>query len=196
VLVLGSRGLAGITGFVMGSVGLSVIAHATCPIVAVREKTVDSPRAEGAVDGSDPSAPVVVGVDLQHSYGSVLAFAFETAALRRAGVRVVHTWSVQNLYAYPSALPDPQVVVQAGTLAERELSEAVRPWQRRFPQVPVEKESGAGGAAPCLLEMSADAGLLVVGRRLRGHPFPTRIGPVTHAALHHAPCPVAVVPHE
>ncbi|MEU3192890.1 hypothetical protein ABZ686_20140 [Streptomyces sp. NPDC006992] len=35
----------------------------------------------------------------------------------------------------------------------------------------------------------------MTGRRTRGHPFPTRIGPVTHAALHHAACPVAVVPH-
>lgn len=35
-----------------------------------------------------------------------------------------------------------------------------------------------------------------VGRRVRRSPVGTRIGSVGHAALHHAPCPVAVVPHE
>ncbi|NDZ98224.1 universal stress protein, partial [Streptomyces sp. SID10116] len=36
---------------------------------------------------------------------------------------------------------------------------------------------------------------LVVGRRARRAPVGARIGSVAHAVLHHAPCPVAVVPH-
>ncbi|WP_308216795.1 universal stress protein [Streptomyces fragilis] len=42
----------------------------------------------------------------------------------------------------------------------------------------------------------SDAGLLVVGRRETGHRVGARIGSVAHAALHHAGCPVAVVPHD
>ena len=38
--------------------------------------------------------------------------------------------------------------------------------------------------------------LLVVGRRIRPARLGPHIGPVTHAVLHHARCPVAIVPHE
>ncbi|GGW08713.1 hypothetical protein GCM10010230_56220 [Streptomyces narbonensis] len=50
-----------------------------------------------------------------------------------------------------------------------------------------------GRAAEHLIDAAADAPLLVVGRRraARG----SHIGSTTHAVIHHAPCPVAVVPH-
>ncbi|MEU7642123.1 universal stress protein, partial [Streptomyces sp. NPDC039016] len=41
---------------------------------------------------------------------------------------------------------------------------------------------------------AAGAQLLIVGRRHLGRAVP-RIGHVVHAAVHHAPCPVAIVPH-
>jgi nucleotide-binding universal stress UspA family protein len=187
VLAIGSRALGPVAGFFLGSVGLSIIAHATVPVVAARYPDAEN---EGT------AAAVVVGVDLRHSYGPLLDFAFETADRRGAVLRVAHAWSVQTLYSYPSALPDPAVLVRAGDRAEAELDRALNPWRRRFPHVGVEADLAMGASAPFLVESSGDASLLVVGRRLRGHPFPTRIGPVTHAALHHAACPVAVVPHE
>ncbi|GAA2591953.1 universal stress protein [Streptomyces axinellae] len=187
VLVIGSRALGAFTGFAVGSVGLSVIAHVRAPVVAVRSH-------DGAESGS--AAPVVVGVDLGHSYDPVLGFAFEAAGRRGTGVRVAHAWNVESLYSYPSALPSPPVVSKVERRVGQELEEALRPWLRKFPRVPVERAVAMGGAAPFLLDASTGGSLLVVGRRLRGHPFPTRIGPVTHAALHHAQCPVAVVPHE
>lgn len=58
---------------------------------------------------------------------------------------------------------------------------------------------GRGGPAcgerpgrPVLPAACRDAGLLVVGRRSRRPPM--LLGPVVHAALHHANCPVSVVP--
>jgi nucleotide-binding universal stress UspA family protein len=49
------------------------------------------------------------------------------------------------------------------------------------------------GAAAALLDASADADLLVVGRReLRA--LPRLVGSVTHQCIHHAHCPVTVVP--
>ncbi|MGW4898558.1 universal stress protein [Kitasatospora sp. NPDC004240] len=35
----------------------------------------------------------------------------------------------------------------------------------------------------------------MVGRRSRHAPVGARLGPVTHAAIHHVRCPVAVVPY-
>ncbi|MFE1292778.1 universal stress protein [Streptomyces sp. NPDC058751] len=49
-------------------------------------------------------------------------------------------------------------------------------------------------ARAALLEASSTADLLIVGARRRlGHPG-LRLGLITHALLHHAPCPVVIVP--
>ncbi|MFD9560811.1 universal stress protein [Streptomyces sp. NPDC059994] len=65
----------------------------------------------------------------------------------------------------------------------------------QVPQVRVEPRCVADHLAARLVEAAADAALLVVGRRLHGHGGLAHIGPVTHAVLHHARTPVAVVPH-
>jgi nucleotide-binding universal stress UspA family protein len=46
-----------------------------------------------------------------------------------------------------------------------------------------------------LLSLAERAQLMVVGRRVRHSAVGGRIGSVAHAVIHHAPCPVAVVPH-
>jgi nucleotide-binding universal stress UspA family protein len=51
-----------------------------------------------------------------------------------------------------------------------------------------------GHAATVLLEESRDATLLVVGTRGTGGVAGTLVGSVAHAAIHHAGCPVLVVP--
>ncbi|WP_181468242.1 universal stress protein [Streptomyces sp. Amel2xB2] len=188
VLVLGSRGLGRIEGFVLGSVGLSVIAHARRPVVAVRGR---APAGVAAVRG-----PVVAGVDLREGTDDVLEFAFRTAAAEGRDVRVAHAWSVRALYSYPSALPEPRMTARAEQRARQGLHEAVQPWRERFGEVGVQIRTEGEAVAPYLLEVGADAALLAVGRRLRGAPFPTRIGPVAHALLHHSPRPVAVIPHK
>src|SRR5699024_10863614 len=53
MIVLGSRGLGGIKGMVLGSVSAAVASHAFCPVVVTREDTADLEK----------SGPVVVGVD-------------------------------------------------------------------------------------------------------------------------------------
>ncbi|MFS4095412.1 universal stress protein [Streptomyces sp. AF1A] len=47
-----------------------------------------------------------------------------------------------------------------------------------------------------IVDASREASLLVVGRRTRTSPLGTHVGHVAHAVLHHAPAPVAVVPHD
>lgn len=76
------------------------------------------------------------------------------------------------------------------------LTELLRPWQDKYPGVTVTEQATIGGAGPHLVDASRDAALVVVGRRSRHAPGGSRIGPVTHALLHHAPAPVAVIPHD
>ncbi|MGA5082098.1 universal stress protein [Streptomyces griseoincarnatus] len=184
LLVLGSRGLSGIGGFLVGSVGMVVIAHTTTPVVLVRAAT--SAKAAG---------PVVVGVDTDKPNGTVLAFAFEEAARRGAVLKAVHGWTVPPYYAY--VLPAyPALAAELGEEQSDALTEVLRPWREKFPDVEVAEESLAGSAAVRIVDAARDASLVVVGRRIRRGPIGAHIGPVTHAVLHHATAPVAVVAHD
>ncbi|WP_240797790.1 hypothetical protein [Streptomyces sp. F001] len=49
---------------------------------------------------------------------------------------------------------------------------------------------------PVVAEADVSAGsLIVVGHRTADQSVDLRTGPVTHTAIHHVGCPVAVVPH-
>lgn len=69
------------------------------------------------------------------------------------------------------------------------------PWRHKFPGVEVTEQAVIGKAGSHLVEASRDASLVVAGCRRRRTPIGAAIGPVTHAVLHHATTPVAVVPH-
>jgi nucleotide-binding universal stress UspA family protein len=188
LLVLGSRGLGTVEGFVLGSVGLSVIAHTRRPVVAVRGRMPGGAAAE--------TGPVVAGIDPHDRHDEVLDFAFRTASAQQRTLRVAHAWSVRALYSYPSALPEPRMTAKVGREAEQALEETLQPWRERFPDVTTEVRTEGAAIAPYLLQVASDATVLTIGRRPRGHPFPTRIGPVAHALLHHSPRPIALIPHD
>ncbi|MFF9088568.1 universal stress protein [Streptomyces sp. NPDC014991] len=199
LVVLGSRGLSGVGGFLMGSVGLTVVAHAQHPVVLVRagEQAADEHEQDpaGVPSAATPYRPVVLGVDITAPDDTVFAFAFEEAARRGTAVRAVHAWTTPPYHVYGLAV-DPafdQEVAQQETAA---LSETLRPWREKYPSVPVVEDCGAGNASVRLVDAAHEASLVVVGRRTRPARLGTHIGPVTHAVLHHATAPVAVVPHE
>ncbi|MEU3191828.1 universal stress protein [Streptomyces sp. NPDC006992] len=198
LLVLGSRGLGGIGGYLVGSVGLAVAARVERPVVFVRagEQAAD----EHAMDPAGiPSAatgfrPVVLGLDADSPNDAVLAFAFEEAARRAAPLRAVHAWNLPPYYVYGMSA----VLGLHEELARQKAAEiagALRPWCQKYPDVEVREESRIGSPAGHLVEASEDGSLLVVGRRTRHGRIGARIGSVTHAVLHHAAVPVAVVAH-
>ncbi|MFH9736214.1 universal stress protein [Streptomyces roseolus] len=188
MLVIGSRGHGAVAGFLLGSYGQQVIAAATRPVVAVRAR--DDRAAE------PPTGEILVGQQgTPEDSEGVLRFAFETADARGAAIRAVRAWSLPSLYAFsPASL---RLADDAGGLVpfeERALREALAPWRERYPHVPVTEHVELGSAGQILLTTSGAAQLLVVGRRARRGALGGRIGSVAHAALHLAPCPVAVVP--
>ncbi|MFF5019844.1 universal stress protein [Streptomyces sp. NPDC001165] len=190
MLVLGSRGHGTVVGFLLGSVGQQVIAGTNRPVVLVRAG--NEPAAEAA--GRD----VVVGQQGgPEDSAAALRFAFETAAARGATVRAVRAWTLPPVFAYsPGSL---KLLDDAGGLEPYErkaLSEALQPWRERFPQVRVAEHIEMGSAGQVLLSVAGGAQLMVVGRRAHRTAVGARIGSVAHGVLHHAECPVAVVPHE
>ncbi|MET8569390.1 universal stress protein [Streptomyces sp. NPDC004783] len=188
-LVLGSRGHGPVVGFLLGSVGQQVIAEATRPVVLVRAG--DDPGAEAG------GREIVVGQqgDARDS-ADTLGFAFATAAARGATVRAVRAWTLPPVFSYSPA--SMALADEAGGLEpyeEKALGEALAPWRERYPDVPVVEHVEMGSAGQVLLSVAGRAQLMVVGRRARRTAVGARIGSVAHGVLHHAGCPVAVVPH-
>ncbi|WP_030319339.1 universal stress protein [Streptomyces flavochromogenes] len=188
MLVIGSRGHGAVAGFLLGSYGQQIIADATRPVVAVRSRDGDP--------AEPPTGHVLVGqLGSPEDSAAALGFAFATAAARGASVRAVRAWSLPALYAYSPA--SMRLADEAGGLVpyeEKALREALAPWRERYPDVPVTEHVELGSAGQVLLSASGAAQLLVVGRRAKRGAVGPRIGSVAHAALHLAPCPVAVVP--
>ncbi|MFI2607606.1 universal stress protein [Kitasatospora sp. NPDC018619] len=182
LLVLGSRGRGGFAGLLLGSVSMSVAGRSTVPLVVVRE-----PGAEGGGE-------VVVGVDAHTPEAEVLDFAFREAALRGARLRAVHGWDLPPVFGYAGGAVPAAELGQLEALEAELLSLALAGPRERHPEVEVVEDVQLG-AARALVEASAGAGLVVVGRGRRSVEFGPRLGRVAHAVLHHAEAPVAVVPH-
>ncbi|MEU9733890.1 universal stress protein [Streptomyces sp. NPDC048002] len=194
LLVLGSRAFSGLGGFLAGSVALATVAHVTRPVVLVRAgRTGEDEHEPDDASRASPHTPypVVVGVDPAHGCDDLLAFAFESAALRAAALRVVHVRSLP----YAPSVREAGARHEGRRSTEAALAGVLAPWRETYPAVRVTAVVEEGRPAQRLLDRAQDAGLLVVGRRLRPAGIGAHTGPVAHAVLHHAPCPVAVVPH-
>ncbi|WMX48427.1 universal stress protein [Streptomyces roseicoloratus] len=184
LLVLGSRALGGVAGYLVGSVGLTVAGAVDRPLVLV--------RAHGS---AIPLGPVTVGVDAQRSADVVLEFAFEEAARRGTGVQAVYAQQLP-LYAGlgPAMVPDIRAAVTPEI--ERSLDDLLEPWRAKFSDVPATAHVVIGSAGAELVQAAGNAGLVVVGRRTRRSALGAHIGSVAHAVLHHSRAPVALVPHD
>ncbi|MEU1479406.1 universal stress protein [Streptomyces sp. NPDC005760] len=193
LLVLGSRGLGELAGFLVGSVALAVVARCPRPVVLVRagETPADGDRPEAVTSYRD----VVLGLDLENPADAVIGFAFEAAQRRAADLRVVHGWSLPAAYGYGAAM-DAGLNDELAEQVRLTLTDVLRPWKDKFPGVEVRAQAVVGGAGRHLVHASRDASLVVVGRKHRRTPVGSHIGPVTHAALQHASAPVVVVPHD
>jgi nucleotide-binding universal stress UspA family protein len=198
LLVLGSRGLGGFTGLLVGSTGLDTAARSHCPVVLVRagEGSVDEyRRVDGDPVGALQPRPVLLGLDARHPSGTLLEFALRTAEQRGAELQVVHAWSLPPLWSVnPVYLPDSE---RARIHDEQValLDTALRGWEQKFPTVTVHRTVAFGGAAEVLVREAEQAALVVVGRQLHRSTWGPHLGPAAHAVMHHAACPVAVVPH-
>lgn len=67
--------------------------------------------------------------------------------------------------------------------------------REEFPELTVSEESDkAVSVAGALVDASRHADLLVMGGRRAPHVLTPALGRVTHAVLHHAHCPVELIP--
>ncbi len=186
MIVMGSRGLGGLSGMVMGSVSGAVVSHASCPVVVVRE--------DSAVNEDTKYGPVVVGVDGSEVSQRATEFAFAEAQARGSELIAVHTWMDMQVQASLAGLAAAQ---QQWDDVEREQTEMliqrIKPLIDQYPDVPVKKIITRDRPVRALSEASEGAQLLVVGSHGRGGFKGMLLGSTSRALLQSAPCPMMVV---
>ncbi|MEU6378719.1 universal stress protein [Streptomyces sp. NPDC046909] len=185
-LVVGSRGRSGLAEMLLGSVSLTVAAHAECPVIVLRGN--HDMRALSPDGGR-----VVVGVGEDTKDSAVVRFAYEEARRRGAVLEAVRAWRcpAHETTDHPLLADAPARLHREQ--AEEALTEAL---QDAPPDIGIERRAVEGHPRRALVDAAQGADLLIVGARRRAGHLGLQLGRVTHAALHHASCPVAVVPHE
>ena len=148
-------------------------------------------------------AKLVVGVDGSPGGAKALRWAVAEARLRGVSLQLVHAWMVPLIDALPEpwaiGLPpvgpsDEEVYAHLAAAAKAVLDDSLDQARGQEPGLDVEGELVEAHAAAALIAAAGDADLLVVGSRGRGGFAGLLLGSVSAECVHHAPCPVVVVP--
>ena len=182
LIVVGSRGMGGFRGLLVGSVGVQVASNSTCPAVVVRKEPAPT------------ASTVVVGVDGSELSLAALDFAFAMADRRGWRVLAVHAWEIPayDVLAAPSG-PPPLDLENFAAGEERAFAESLAGLRERYPSVEVEQRIIKGPSVHAILDASDDAALIVLGTRGRGEFLGAVLGSVSQGVLHRAKVPVAVI---
>jgi nucleotide-binding universal stress UspA family protein len=179
LLVTGSRQLEAFGSYFLGSVSSAVAARAGCPVIVVR-----------GIAGDPAELPsVVVGVDGTEASQTLLAFSFDYASRHRLPLRAILCWHPDLLASMKWRSEPP-----APPRAEAWLAEALGGWKEKFPDVLVHSGVVRDHPTAGLVDASLNRYLLVVGNRGHHASIGMLLGSVSQGVLHHAYCPVAVVP--
>ncbi|MBX6748069.1 MAG: universal stress protein [Micromonosporaceae bacterium] len=192
LVVVGSRGLGGFAGLLLGSVGMQLAAHSVAPVIVMRP-----PNDRGNLGSAPTSAPVVVGVDGIPESTAALGFAFEEASARGVGLIATYAWWMLPPSSLGPETPSKYDLAEAEEAARRMLAEAVAGWRSRYPDVDVTlRPERSLNPVVGLLEQSRTAGLLVVSRHGGNTLSRLLFASISDTAVREAHCPVAVVPDQ
>lgn len=186
MIVMGSRGLNGLSGMVLGSVSGAVVSHASCPVVVVRE--------DNAVTDENKYGPVVVGVDGSEVSRRATEVAFEEAQARGAELVAVHAWIDSQVQAPGAGFAITEDRWQQAHDEQSELLENyLRDLGQSYPDVKVRKVITRDRPVRALAEAAEGAQLLITGSHGRGGFKGMLLGSTSRALLQSAPCPMMVV---
>ncbi|NES30504.1 universal stress protein [Micromonospora terminaliae] len=186
LVVVGSRGVGGFTGLLLGSVSNQVAQHAHCPVLVVRPAEQPIP-----VRG-----PVLAGVDGSEPAGNAVRLAADEAVRRDADLVLVHVRTPERGAVAPDAAAEATAAAQAES-AELLAGAAARIRTDHPVLNVVERPLRGESPEQALIEASGEAALVVVGSRGRGGFAGLLLGSVSQALVQHAHCPVLVAhPYE
>ncbi|MDJ1135487.1 universal stress protein [Streptomyces iconiensis] len=185
--VVGTRGHGGFAGLLLGSVSLRVAAHCEGPLMVVPV---------GAEPSGERRNGVLVGVKTDVD-GVAVRFAFEEARLRAAPLSALHAWlypPIPRGLRMPPSENDIWEAEKYRKAAEGVAQFAVSPFREEYADVKVSTDHTCADPAATLVAASRDVDLVVLAMHRPAHRLSLQLGPVTHALLHHARCPVVLVP--
>ena len=141
---------------------------------------------------------IIVGVDGSEQSQAALDWALGQAELVGADLVLAHTWNPDS-YATPAmagVVPD---MIQAGALND-EAEELAQAWLDDLVAATAARTTASvsgvlasGSPAGHILDLSAEATMVVVGSRGRGGLRSAVLGSTSQQIAHHAQCPVVVV---
>ena len=177
LVVIGTRGHGSIAGALLGSVAFAVAARAECPVAVIGGEPARRPIG--------PRWRVIVGTDGSEPAAAAVAFAADWALEDSAALEVVTCTG-----DHPFADADPEVLRTAAATIAQSAADRLR---TTHPSLTVTVRVEDTTAERTLIDASSDAGLVVVGTRGRGAFTGMVLGSVSHAVIHGADSPVAVV---
>jgi nucleotide-binding universal stress UspA family protein len=192
--VVGTRGRGGFAERLLGTVSSALPAHGHCPTVIVPLRTGKDKGAAGPIV---PVRRIVVGVDGSPSSEIALGRAIDEALAWNATLTAFSSIPVTtgtSLFAWAPAVVDHDAILaDLETGLDILVDRALEP--RSVPEGFHVRRHGLDGApASLLVEFSTAVDLVVVGSRGRGGFSGLLLGSTSQAVLHHAVCPVMVVP--
>lgn len=180
-IVVGNRGLGGFGTLMLGSVGLEVAARSRLPVVVVR----------GEPD--TPDTGVVTAAVRGTADRDWVRHAAREAQLRKATLRVLSMWNPLARAGSMATMLDG--LDEPAQEHARRMEALAEPLRRAFPDLALTTEVASGtSAAGALVEASRHTDVLLLGARRRPMGLGHSLGHVAHAVLHHAHCPVVIVP--
>jgi nucleotide-binding universal stress UspA family protein len=135
---------------------------------------------------------IVVGVDGSDESKSALQWALAEAALRDSKVRIVYAW-----WSRPVLMPGAPLIAGDWELLRKGAEEYVQGFVEANAgptDLDVVADAVHGAPADVLVQAAKGAELLVVGSRGHGGFAGLLLGSVSQQCLHHAPCPLVIVP--
>ena len=186
MIVVGSRGLGGFKGLLLGSVSRQLAEHAPSPVTIVPPAASTRPRR---------LEHLMVAVDGSTGANRALTFGAELASKANAELVAAHALAPHPEVGVDLSPPptDPLPSLAAG----RELLED---WCAPLRDAGVAYRTAVvrGDARTALLEAARDRGadLLIVGSRGRGAVTKLLLGSVAASLIRHSDRPVTVVPHQ
>lgn len=139
---------------------------------------------------------IVVGIDGSHNASHALEWAMAEAGMRHTELTVITVNSVIAGYwsGQPATMPgDDERVAEARELAEKAVAKIAADLGDRRP-ASVHVVAKNGFPAQALIDASKNSDLLVVGSRGGGGFGALAVGSITNQVMHHATCPIVVVP--
>lgn len=168
LVVVGSRGLGGFMGLLVGSVSLKLAGTAHCPVVVVRSR-------------ANPAGPVLIGLDGSPKSDTALDDAIALAAAWKAPLKLLRVRDDVRMFGRSHSYPgsDARAV---DILADAAIRARAGVHGIELESVLVTGHSVAG----TLLEAATTARILVVGETGQGN-FLGAVGSTAQTVLHHSP---------